>query len=48
MVMGVSGCGKSAVGAEIALKSGGRLIEGDAFHPPANIEKMSAGTPPQR
>ncbi len=45
VVMGVSGCGKSAVGAEIALKSGGRLIEGDAFHPPANIEKMSAGTP---
>lgn len=45
VVMGVSGCGKSAVGAEIALNSGGRLIEGDAFHPPANIEKMSAGTP---
>ncbi|RMS30205.1 Gluconokinase [Pseudomonas savastanoi] len=46
VVMGVSGCGKSAVGAEIARNSGGiRLIEGDAFHPPANIEKMSAGTP---
>ncbi len=45
VVMGVSGCGKSAVGAEIALNSGGRLIEGDAFHPPANIEKMSAGIP---
>jgi gluconokinase len=43
--MGVSGCGKSVVGADIALKSGGRLIEGDAFHPPANIEKMSAGHP---
>ncbi len=45
VVMGVSGCGKSSVGAEIALKSGGRLIEGDAFHPAANIEKMSAGIP---
>lgn len=45
VVMGVSGCGKSVVGAEIALNSGGRLIEGDAFHPPANIEKMSAGHP---
>jgi gluconokinase len=45
VVMGVAGCGKSVVGAEIALHSGGRLIEGDAFHPPANIEKMSAGHP---
>ena len=43
--MGVSGCGKSAVGAEIAKNSGGRLIEGDAFHPQANIDKMSAGHP---
>ncbi|AHF68383.1 gluconokinase [Pseudomonas cichorii] len=45
VVMGVSGCGKSVVGAEIALNSGGRLIEGDVFHPAANIEKMSAGIP---
>jgi gluconokinase len=45
VVMGVSGCGKSAVGAEIAKNSGGRLIEGDAFHPQANIDKMSAGHP---
>ncbi|MFJ3486263.1 gluconokinase [Pseudomonas sp. NPDC090202] len=43
--MGVSGCGKSAVGAEIAKNSAGRLIEGDAFHPQANIDKMSAGHP---
>lgn len=43
--MGVSGCGKSAVGAEIAKNIGGRLIEGDAFHPQANIDKMSAGHP---
>jgi gluconokinase len=43
--MGVAGCGKSVIGAEIALNSGGRLIEGDAFHPQANIDKMSAGTP---
>ncbi|RAU45137.1 gluconokinase [Pseudomonas sp. RIT412] len=45
VIMGVSGCGKSAVGAEIAKRSGGRLIEGDAFHPKANIDKMSAGHP---
>ncbi len=45
VVMGVAGCGKSVIGAQIALNSGGRLIEGDAFHPQANIDKMSAGTP---
>lgn len=45
VVMGVSGCGKSVVAAEIALNSAGRLIEGDAFHPQANIDKMSAGHP---
>ncbi|WNW14239.1 gluconokinase [Pseudomonas sp. DTU_2021_1001937_2_SI_NGA_ILE_001] len=43
--MGVSGCGKSEVGSQIARHTGSRLIEGDAFHPPANIEKMSAGIP---
>jgi gluconokinase len=43
--MGVAGCGKSCVGAAIASHSGGRLIEGDAFHPAANIQKMSAGIP---
>ncbi|WP_313299140.1 gluconokinase [Pseudomonas sp.] len=45
VVMGVAGCGKSCVGAAIALRSGGRLIEGDAFHPAENIRKMSAGIP---
>ncbi|WAB95783.1 gluconokinase [Pseudomonas putida] len=45
VVMGVAGCGKSCVGAAIAARSGGRLIEGDAFHPAENIRKMSAGTP---
>jgi len=45
VVMGVAGCGKSVVGAAIAKHTGGRLIEGDAFHPQANIDKMSAGIP---
>ncbi|MBB4187005.1 gluconokinase [Sinorhizobium terangae] len=45
VVMGVSGCGKSSVGAAIAALYQGRLIEGDAFHPAANIAKMSAGVP---
>jgi gluconokinase len=43
--MGVSASGKSLIGERIA--SGLRLvfIEGDRLHPPANVAKMSAGTP---
>ncbi len=43
--MGVSGCGKSSLGAALAADQGLPLIEGDDFHPPANIAKMRAGTP---
>jgi gluconokinase len=43
VVMGVAGCGKSAVGQEVAQALGLPLIEGDAFHPPANIDKMRQG-----
>jgi gluconokinase len=43
VVMGVSGCGKSAVGRLIADRLGLPLIEGDDFHPPANIRKMQQG-----
>jgi gluconokinase len=45
VVMGVSGCGKSSIGARLAGRLDGAFIEGDALHPPANIAKMSAGTP---
>ena len=45
VVMGVSGCGKSAVGERIARELNLPLIEGDEFHPPANIEKMRQGIP---
>jgi gluconokinase len=45
VVMGVSGCGKSEVGERIAQALGLPLVEGDAFHPPANIEKMKSGVP---
>jgi gluconokinase len=45
VVMGVSGCGKSEVGQRIADTLHLPLIEGDAFHPPANIEKMKSGVP---
>ncbi|QIL83822.1 gluconokinase [Diaphorobacter sp. HDW4A] len=43
--MGVSGCGKSSVAEACANALGWRLLEGDAYHPAANIEKMSAGIP---
>ncbi|MGJ7569303.1 gluconokinase [Variovorax sp. RB2P76] len=43
VVMGVSGCGKSSLGAALATALGLPLIEGDDHHPPANVEKMSQG-----
>ena len=43
VVMGVSGCGKSAVGRRLADHLNLPLIEGDDFHPPANVEKMQQG-----
>ena len=45
IVMGVSGSGKSTVGAALARELGCRFIEGDDFHPPQNRAKMAAGTP---
>lgn len=45
VVMGVAGCGKTSVGRAAAAALGLPLIEGDAFHPPANVEKMRAGVP---
>jgi gluconokinase len=43
VVMGVAGCGKSSLGAALALALGQPLIEGDEFHPPANVAKMRVG-----
>ncbi|TYL51518.1 gluconokinase [Nocardioides sp. BGMRC 2183] len=43
--MGVSGSGKSAVGAALAQRLGVPFGDADDFHPGANIAKMSAGTP---
>ena len=45
VVMGVAGCGKSAVGRLVAAQLGLPLIEGDDFHPPGNIAKMQQGIP---
>lgn len=45
VLMGVCGVGKTTVGRIIAEKLGARFLEGDSFHPAANVEKMRAGTP---
>lgn len=45
VVMGVSGCGKSTVGALIANRLAIPFVDADSLHPLANIEKMAAGTP---
>lgn len=45
VVMGVSGCGKSTIGGLLAERLGWVFEDGDGFHPPANVAKMSAGTP---
>ncbi|BEP15746.1 gluconokinase [Acidothermaceae bacterium B102] len=45
VVMGVSGCGKSTVAAELVSRTGWAFAEGDDFHPAANVAKMHAGTP---
>jgi gluconokinase len=45
VVMGVSGSGKTTVARLVAEARGWGFQEGDALHPPANVAKMSAGTP---
>ena len=43
--MGVSGSGKTTIGRGFAEATGWAFEEGDRWHPPANVEKMRAGTP---
>lgn len=45
VVMGVSGCGKTSVGERLAAALGWPFDEGDRYHPPANVAKMSAQIP---
>lgn len=45
LVMGVSGCGKSTIGALLAERLDATFLDGDDFHPPANVAKMASGTP---
>jgi gluconokinase len=41
--MGVAGSGKSLIGAALAHALGIEFVEGDEFHSPENIERMSRG-----
>jgi gluconokinase len=45
LIMGVSGCGKSSVGAALGRRLGLPYRDGDDLHPPDNIAKMRAGIP---
>ena len=45
VMMGVSGSGKTTIAAGVARQLGWTLLEGDQFHPPANVAKMAAGHP---
>jgi gluconokinase len=44
-VMGVSGSGKTTVGAALAQRLRVPFEDADDLHPPANVAKMSAGIP---
>jgi len=45
IVMGVSGSGKTTVGKALADALNATFYDGDDFHPPQNIAKMSRGIP---
>ncbi len=45
IVMGVSGSGKSTIGALLAEALGWPFADADSFHPPANVTKMASGQP---
>ena len=45
IVAGVSGCGKTTVGALLAGQLGWEFADADDFHPEANVAKMRAGIP---
>lgn len=45
VVMGVAGCGKTSLGRALAEHLAVPFLEGDDFHPPANLASMRAGRP---
>ncbi len=45
VIMGVSGSGKSLIGAQLARALDVEFVEGDDLHPPDNVKRMAAGIP---
>ncbi|MBZ5667379.1 MAG: gluconokinase [Acidobacteriia bacterium] len=45
LLMGVSGAGKTTVGQLLAAQLGWQFVDGDDFHPAANVAKMRNGIP---
>jgi gluconokinase len=45
IVMGVSGCGKSTIGALLASRLRWEFEDADWFHPASNVDKMHSGVP---
>jgi gluconokinase len=45
VMMGVSGSGKTTIAQGVAARLKWHVLEGDRFHPPANVHKMSKGIP---
>ena len=45
IIMGVTGVGKTTIGELLAARTGWSFHDADAFHSPANVEKMRSGIP---
>jgi gluconokinase len=45
VIMGVSGCGKTSIGQALSERLGWSFYDGDDFHSPENVSKMSNGMP---
>jgi gluconokinase len=45
LLMGIAGAGKTTIGRQLAAALGWPFCDGDAYHSPASIEKLSRGIP---
>lgn len=45
ILMGPTGCGKTTIGHLLARRLGWPFLDGDNFHPAANVAKMHSGAP---